>query len=572
MSVPMVSASSNQGYVDTRNSGFSPYDAVNIEDYYEWSYNSGHYLVKGSPAINSTGYAFFSTGDGHVFCVSPTGSMVWEHDTGTSYDTSCQIVTDETRDAVFFSHDARVGVNCIYMNNGTLKWQSGVIGGGSTWYGDMATTDSFDYIFIVRYAGASGSLFKVNKTTGSLTLFSGSISPGNGNLKPLINISDGSVITQYKGATGAVICYDSTGTQLWFKNPISANSTNFGNMVMSNTGFIYALEHGSPNKIYQFYANNGTMATTKIVGYTIPSEAIPVIGIGGLDSTFRLFVPSANGNINPYNSSLVQAETTQVLGGNITGMSQSSDGILFVYNDNHYLYAIDVVGTSTGELWNIHLGYFSGVGCPVLASDNILYAFGDYLLYKLLQGTPIGITLSITGYGTVNNPYVDLAWTYPTSNGSGGDVLFYLVYCSIDGTTFYNISWTDNLTRTYTDSTIAKDLRYYYYVLGHNAVGNGAPSNIVSINIILGVGVIIVETGIIGQMLPFIITLFMSLFVSIIYQKRFSLSMFLICLGMMMAVMIWLKAIPVFGLGMIVLLYSSVIWMAYSQSGGATNE
>lgn len=582
---PNVSASYPEYLLNHSNNNDVSYDGSYIFSTPIWSYNVSYPTNIFTPIIDSFGYIYArDTENCGAFCLYPNGTLKWKYDpplTTSWLGTAVNLMIDESYDAVIISYydtNFQGYVKCINIHTGVLTWTVSL----STNYmrtGEFAHEAGNGYFYFVNMESVYGAtycqLVKMSLNDGSYLyqqIVDGPLTYG----KPVLQ-NNSVYVYGYNGNTQLDTIYrifESDLTINWTKT-LSGTNQHMNGMIGfygTNTDSLFFTTQEGTGVVYCIYGNNGTTNWTHTnIGYG--AVGYPILGGGGPYNTGRLFIASSSGGVvytfDFTNGNSIDTQTIIGASQFTSSGTRTVDGWLYIPDIDGSIWKISTYNLAIYSEWKMSSGFPDIQGVIAFSGDEIAYGCSGNFILAFRQLTPSGIILSISSIGSPSNIYIGLNWTLPISNGTD-PLLGFKLFRSLNNITFYNIMSFTNTTLTYTDSSIAGDMDYYYYVLGYNINGDGDPSNTVTAKVTTTI--IESETGIVGTILPFMMAMFMALFVSIIYDKRFSLSMFLICFGMMISVLVWLEAIPTYGMVITIILYVSVIWMAYSQTGGVGNE
>lgn len=338
---------------DRKNTGLSPYDTSHIEGLAKWSFNTGGYIDRSSPAICENGIIYQVSSNGRFHAVYPNGTEKWDIELDSVSSSSPAIGEDGT---IYIGSDDG---NLHAINpNGTEKWsfETGDSVNSSPTIGQNGT---------IYFGSQDKNLYAVNPDGTEEWNFT---TGGSVHSSPAIG-NDGTI---YVGSLdNNLYAVNDDGTKEW---NFTTGGLVYSSPAISNDGTIYV---GSrDNYLYAINADGTEKWSFETNGSIRSSPAIDEEGaiyFGSDRSTFYALNPDGQKNWK-----------LKTDGSVFSSPAISDEGTIYVgsgHGDNN-LYAIRPDGS---ERWKFparsHIQASPAIGedgtIYIGSGDGFLYAIGD---------------------------------------------------------------------------------------------------------------------------------------------------------------------------------------------------
>ena len=317
---------------DTRHTGRSPYNTADNPGIIKWKYETEHFGIHSSPAIDENGTIYVGTNEHYLIAFNPNGTVKWQFDNDGWIESSPAIGNDGTiyvgsRDKYFYAINP----------NGTLKWR---FNAGDTIFSSPAIgEDGAIYFGVIGPGWDIGRIYALNP---------------NGTEKWYYDTSDWVYSSPAIGEDGIVYCtsnnnhlyafYPENGTVKWsFKRGDFMGSPSIG-----DDGTIYTACWD--DYLYAIYPENGTMKWRSKLGVgcghtpTIANDGTIYVGEDLLYAIYPNGTRKWSFNPGDYQD--------------ITSISQtvSADGIIYIGTSLNtakggYLIAVNPDSTEQWRVW-----------------------------------------------------------------------------------------------------------------------------------------------------------------------------------------------------------------------------
>jgi outer membrane protein assembly factor BamB len=438
--------------VPSANGEIYAFDAITGANAWAAPFDMHSGTVFGPPSIIAYGGSLYvASATGKLFCLTSTGTQVWNATIGSAIYAS----SPAAKDARIYIGGKDGNVRAFDSLTGALLWNVSV-GERITGSPELISTG-----LVVTYTNSS------SLNTGGVALVSYS-----GHVLKYVETEavSGSAAITHSGAAVA------TSTKLWL---ISESGQKLWNVSLGTIG---AFSPSSPTAV------NGTI-------FTVTDEA-----------NSRLIAVSESGQVY-FDYLLSPAEYTWAA-------PSVADGVLYTASDNGRVYAfnLNVVAPSPstnftvtkhnlaatfatpkvpGSLFSYSWEFGDGAQATGLTASHTYAAAGTYPV-KLTVTSPSGAQLNVTNSVTMHaftapgnfaaaagTQKVTLTWTAPSDSG-GSAIVGYKIYRAVLGGSPSLLATVSRSNLTYVDTTGTAGTNYTYYVVAVNGEGAGPASAVAS--------------------------------------------------------------------------------------------